>query len=378
MYFPMTYDLAGPVPLLQEQVVVSKLLRETPFWRLGGILLLAIAVLLFIYLWWRKWHDLRRRYRSYSTIIPELSQPISKPPDALPSLVVAILMFNRTKETISEFSGRENSSAVLRTIKETLAKRILYCQLVDLCRRDHLQIILRDENGHSFISPSNVSRRSVAYLSKRRPVDAPLDTLFVGWLQEGQMLNTINLRPVQDLLIKEAGQPLYQAGYLLWSVTYAHRLHRIKMLALLSLFLGAFSLLSSVIFCGILLLFIVLRINIVPLSYLAQSHLTPLGREMVLKWQAFATWICTVDPQLLRESPVLFETYLPYALALEVGEQWIEKAEHTDIPPPSWFIAIHHNDNIAIGATSLWEQLKVILGIVPPVRRRRLHHDLLC
>jgi uncharacterized membrane protein len=115
---------------------------------------------------------------------------------------------------------------------------------------------------------------------------------------------------------------------------------------------GSFAMMTSLVFIGSIFLFIV--VNFV--FYLLLKAPTRLGRRVMDKVEGFRMYLSTAEEHRLEKlhppekTPELFERYLPYALALEVDQQWSEKfadvlrraAEVNDYSP-GWYHGRHWN-----------------------------------
>ncbi|MEJ7901349.1 MAG: DUF2207 domain-containing protein, partial [Thermomicrobiales bacterium] len=62
------------------------------------------------------------------------------------------------------------------------------------------------------------------------------------------------------------------------------------------------------------------------------------GAESAAKWRAFRTYLDQVDDQKdLEESRKIFDTYLPYAVALGLAESWTQKFAYIPVQSPQWY-----------------------------------------
>ncbi|MDF1536350.1 MAG: DUF2207 domain-containing protein [bacterium] len=109
---------------------------------------------------------------------------------------------------------------------------------------------------------------------------------------------------------------------------------------------------ASTSFVFIATIFLYVAVNIV--FYLLLKAPTSLGRRVMDKVEGFKMYLSTAEEHRLEKlhppdkTPELFEKYLPYALALEVDQQWSEKfagvlyraAAHEDYSP-SWYHGRH-------------------------------------
>jgi uncharacterized membrane protein len=108
----------------------------------------------------------------------------------------------------------------------------------------------------------------------------------------------------------------------------------------------AFGATTSFVFIATIFLYV--AVNIV--FYLLLKAPTNLGRRVMDKVEGFKMYLSTAEEHRLEKlhppdkTPELFEKYLPYALALEVDQEWSEKfagvlyraAAHQDYSP-SWY-----------------------------------------
>jgi hypothetical protein len=65
---------------------------------------------------------------------------------------------------------------------------------------------------------------------------------------------------------------------------------------------------------------------------------TVAGAESAAKWRAFQTYLDDIDDQKgLEESRKIFESYLPYAVALGLAESWTQKFAYIPVQSPQWY-----------------------------------------
>jgi uncharacterized membrane protein YgcG len=106
---------------------------------------------------------------------------------------------------------------------------------------------------------------------------------------------------------------------------------KFAMAAMFSFFLvsagGVFAQSTSIIFLALLVFFVVINV----LFYILLKSPTNLGRRIMDRIEGFKMYLSTAEEHRLEKlhppekTPELFEKYLPYALALEVDQEWSEK-----------------------------------------------------
>jgi len=65
---------------------------------------------------------------------------------------------------------------------------------------------------------------------------------------------------------------------------------------------------------------------------------TVAGAESAARWRAFQKYLDDIDEQKdLEESRIIFEKYLPYAVALGLAESWTQKFAYVPVPSPQWY-----------------------------------------
>lgn len=62
------------------------------------------------------------------------------------------------------------------------------------------------------------------------------------------------------------------------------------------------------------------------------------GAEAAAKWEAFRRYLQEIEQhENLEEAQGIFERFLPYAIAFELDNSWIQKFAQTSAPMPAWF-----------------------------------------
>ena len=99
-------------------------------------------------------------------------------------------------------------------------------------------------------------------------------------------------------------------------------------------------------FCGLGVGILLLILN----RYMVKKN--PKGTQLFSELKGFQKFIKTAEENrlkmLLKESPSYFESTMAYALAFGAFEQWADKFESLDIPPPKWYhssgtnLGMHH------------------------------------
>jgi uncharacterized membrane protein YgcG len=123
----------------------------------------------------------------------------------------------------------------------------------------------------------------------------------------------------------------------------------------------AFAAMTSVVFIASLIL--IAAVNII--FYILLKAPTNLGRRIMDKVEGFRMYLSTAEEHRLEKlhppekTPELFERYLPYALALEVDQQWSEKfsdvlarAARDGSYSPGWYHGHHWNPSRTDGFAS--------------------------
>ena len=113
---------------------------------------------------------------------------------------------------------------------------------------------------------------------------------------------------------------------------------------------GAFAKATSLVFLATLVFFVVINL----LFYILLKSPTNLGRRIMDRIEGFKMYLSTAEEHRLEKlhppekTPELFEKYLPYALALEVDQEWSEKfasvlqrAAADQGYSPSWYHGRH-------------------------------------
>jgi uncharacterized membrane protein YgcG len=130
---------------------------------------------------------------------------------------------------------------------------------------------------------------------------------------------------------------------------------------------GMFAQATSVIFLAILVFFVLVNVTF----YTLLKSPTKLGRRIMDRIEGFRMYLSTAEEHRLEKlhppekTPELFERYLPYALALEVDQEWSEKfadvlakAAASDDYSPGWYHGRHWNSMHTRGfASSLGSSL---------------------
>ena len=159
--------------------------------------------------------------------------------------------------------------------------------------------------------------------------------------------------------------PWTVATYFLWTT------RKFFMAAVFSFFLvtatGTFAMMTSLLLVGVVLFLVALNL----LFYRLLKAPTNLGRRVMDKVEGFKMYLSTAEEHRLEKlhppdkTPELFEKYLPYALALEVDQEWSEKfaevlrrAAASGDYSPRWYHG-HHWDSMHTGsfASSLGSSL---------------------
>ena len=120
---------------------------------------------------------------------------------------------------------------------------------------------------------------------------------------------------------------------------------------------GAFAKTTSIVFLATLVFFVLINL----LFYILLKSPTKLGRRIMDRIEGFKMYLSTAEEHRLEKlhppekTPELFEKYLPYALALEVDQEWSEKfagvlyrAAANDGYSPHWYHG-HHWDSMHTG-----------------------------
>ena len=120
---------------------------------------------------------------------------------------------------------------------------------------------------------------------------------------------------------------------------------------------GAFAKVTSLVFLATLVFFVVINL----LFYILLKSPTNLGRRIMDRIEGFKMYLSTAEEHRLEKlhppdkTPELFEKYLPYALALEVDQEWSEKfadvlseAAASEGYSPGWYHG-HHWDSMHTG-----------------------------
>jgi len=115
---------------------------------------------------------------------------------------------------------------------------------------------------------------------------------------------------------------------------------------------GAFAKTTSIVFLATLIFFVLVNLRF----YVILKSPTNLGRRIMDRIEGFRMYLSTVEEHRLEKlhppdkTPELFERYLPYALALEVDQEWSEKfadvlsrAVASDGYSPHWYHGHHWN-----------------------------------
>ena len=144
--------------------------------------------------------------------------------------------------------------------------------------------------------------------------------------------------------------PWTAATLFLWAA------RKFVMAAIFSFFLvmagGAFANATSIMFLATLVFLVVINL----LFYVLLKSPTNLGRRIMDRIEGFKMYLATAEEHRLEKlhppdkTPELFERYLPYALALEVDQEWSEKfadvlsrAVANDGYSPHWYHGHHWN-----------------------------------
>jgi uncharacterized membrane protein YgcG len=130
---------------------------------------------------------------------------------------------------------------------------------------------------------------------------------------------------------------------------------------------GMFAQITSIIFLATLVFLVLVNV----LFYVLLKSPTNLGRRIMDRIEGFKMYLSTAEEHRLEKlhppdkTPELFEKYLPYALALEVDQEWSEKfadvlsrAAANEGYSPGWYHG-HHWDSMHTGrfASSLGSSL---------------------
>lgn len=224
--------------------------------------------------------------------------------------------------------------------------------LAELCSNGKLQVILLDKPGILW------GTRRMVYLRKLQPSVYPWENLLLDQVTTEKTLTDLDLVRLRRPIVDAIDQWLYANGLLTKDPTKYHRRTGMATLLLFFLLIFAPMLLPTVyfsrhtnvpdmpldnafndpVFTSILLGIIALTALLLWLRKSGQASPTTSGQEA-------ATRCCTDVKQMdlahvdtLRTKPALFEAYLPYAFAMDVGEEWLRQGKRLGLPAPNWII----------------------------------------
>lgn len=84
---------------------------------------------------------------------------------------------------------------------------------------------------------------------------------------------------------------------------------------------------------------------------------TPKGNALYQQLAGFKEFIQKVEKDrlalFLKEDPHYFDKVLPFAIVFNVADNWKDKLEGLDVPPPTWYVGNYHAFNTHLFLTSL-------------------------
>ena len=87
------------------------------------------------------------------------------------------------------------------------------------------------------------------------------------------------------------------------------------------------------------------------------SKKTPKGNALYQQLAGFKEFIQKVDKDrlalFLKEDEHYFDKVLPFAIVFDVADNWKDKLEGLDVPPPTWYVGNFHGFNTHLFLNSL-------------------------
>jgi len=253
------------------------------------------------------------------------------------------LFLQAPKEKISQPPADIAPALVGILYHQKVSSKEIAATLLSLAGRGYIQIVERPEE---FILGQ---RKSFADLVGFERLLA--EELFGG-------IGTISSSDIK--LKRQAGRALYskriaqlyaelyqegvRAGYYTTDPSSVHI--RYFGIGVLVFFLGVLSFFPAVTFFAyiIFLPFALLGIVIAGLVIIVMSRRlptgrTPLGRDQLLRWRSFGEYLATFQPMGAREVfEEVFVRNLPYAMVMDIGEEWAQRFAGLPFYLPKWYI----------------------------------------